>query len=92
VRYENTFGQRTGWISQDAEKAESVPSKKAMGRINRRGFALFGDLSIPRAQSVITKTGFTLQMKYVTSSGTPAKSHHANPKIRPVIHAHKNTT
>ncbi len=25
------------------------------------------------------------------SSGTPAKAHHANPKIRPVIRAHKNT-
>jgi hypothetical protein len=52
-----------GWISRDAEKAESVPSKKATGRINQRGFALFGDLSIPQAQSVITKTGFTLWMK-----------------------------
>jgi hypothetical protein len=53
----------TGRISQDAEKAESVSSKKATGRINQRGFALFGDLSNLQAQSVITKTGFTLWIK-----------------------------
>jgi hypothetical protein len=53
----------TGQISQDAEKAESIPSKIATGWINQRGFALFGDLYVPRAQSVITETGFTLQIK-----------------------------
>jgi hypothetical protein len=63
-----------------------------MGRINQRGFALFGDLSIQQAQSIITKTGFMLRIKQVASSETPMKSHHANPKIHPVIHAHKNTT
>jgi hypothetical protein len=50
-----------------------------------RGAVIYGILSTPRGQSIITNTGFSFGIAEVKSPGMPMNSHSANPKIYPII-------